>query len=116
MVGIDLVEVIRIKKFLEEKTNEQLLRVFTMVEIDYANASQNRAQRFAARFAVKEAFFKAFNFGNFNEIELNRVDKSPFITLYGETLSRWKKIGKPNFSVSVSHTMHYATAIVVRFE
>lgn len=116
MVGIDLVEVSRIEEFVKNKTNEQLLRVFTLKEIQYANASQNISQRFAARFATKEAFFKAFNFGYFHEIELDRQDREPFITLYGNTLLEWKKIGEPKIHVSISHTRNYATAIVMRID
>lgn len=114
MIGIDLVEISRIKEFVDDKSDELLLRVFTKKEVEYARASQHADQRFAARFATKEAFFKAFNFGIFNEIELDRAGKQPFITLYGETKEQWEKIGKPIIHVSVSHTKNYATAVVLR--
>ncbi len=110
MVGIDLVEVARVQEFVDSKNESQLLRVFTSVEIEYANNSKNKYQRYAGRFAVKEAFFKAFGFGNLNEIEYTNHQ----ILLYGETLQKWQDMDSPLINVSVSHTDNYATAIVIR--
>ena len=113
MLGVDLIEVGRIKKFIDSKSKQQLLRVFTQTEIDYAFSSQNKYQRFAARFAVKEAFYKAFGAGNLSEIELTHNDKKPMINLYGITKAQWDCSAYTSILVSVSHTENYATATVL---
>ncbi len=109
MLGIDLIEIKKIKKFIEPKTPKQLLRVFTPAEIEYADSSKNRFQRYAVRFAAKEAFYKAFGFGVFNEIEYN--DRQ--ITLHGKTLAKWQSLSSPAIQISVSHTDNYAAAIII---
>ena len=113
MLGIDLIEVSRIKKFIDSKTKQQLLRVFTQTEIDYAFSSHNKYQRFAARFAVKEAFYKAFGAGSLSEIELAHDNKKPMINLYGATKEQWNCSAYTGILVSVSHTENYATATVL---
>lgn len=113
-LGVDLIEVLRIEKFVDSKTLSQLLRVFTKREIDYSYASQNKYQRFAVRFSVKESFFKAFGMGFFSEIELLHDEKGkPFIFLHGKTKKKWEQQGCPMILVSVSHTHHYATSTVI---
>jgi len=57
-IGIDLIEVERIKK-LAEKSPRFVQRIFTPHEIDYCEGKANKHQHLAARFAAKEAFFKA---------------------------------------------------------
>ncbi len=109
MLGIDLVEVKKIKKFIDSKTETALLKVFTQKEIDYADSSKNRYQRYAARFAVKEAFYKAFGFGELNQIEYSNYK----ITLYGKTLAEWQALSSPKIEVSVTHTDDYAAAAVL---
>lgn len=113
MLGIDLIEVSRIKVFIDSKTQEQLLRIFTQTEIDYAFLSHNKYQRFAARFAVKEAFYKAFGSGKLSEIELANDGKKPIINLYGATKKQWDLSAHAGILVSVSHTKNYATATVL---
>lgn len=113
MLGIDLIEVSRIKKFIDSKSKQQLLRIFTQIEIDYAFLSYNKYQRFAARFAVKEAFYKAFGSGNLCEIELAHNGKKPIINLYGVTKEQWNLSAHAGILVSVSHTENYAIATVL---
>ncbi|MGL5955311.1 MAG: holo-ACP synthase [Brevinema sp.] len=110
MIGIDLVEVQRMQQFVETKSAERLFRIFTEEEIKYAQSSRNIYQRYAVRFAVKEAFFKVFQYGVFREIELGKNPSQ--INLYGTTLQRWRESGSPQISVSVSHTEHYAIAVL----
>ncbi len=110
MIGIDLIEISRIREFVDSKKESQLLRVFTPTEIEYANSSKNKYQRYAVRFAVKESFFKAFGFGYLSEIEYT----NHHVVLYGQTFQKWKDIGSPQIDVSVAHTDNYATAVVLR--
>lgn len=112
-IGIDLVEIQRIKKFIDSKTPQQLLRVFTQQEITYALSSKTKYQRFAVRFAAKEAFFKAFGYGNLSEIEVSQhKDKQPFIKLQGKTKKKWDNLSCPNILLSLSHTDSYAIAMI----
>ena len=60
--GIDIIEVDRIKKSIEELGDSFLNRIYTKREIDYCNKSGvMKYQHFAARFAAKEAIFKAIS-------------------------------------------------------
>lgn len=57
-IGVDIIEVNRIEK-LVQKNPRFLQRIFTPQEIDYCQHKKNKFQHLAARFAAKEAFFKA---------------------------------------------------------
>ncbi|MGL4394853.1 MAG: holo-ACP synthase [Brevinema sp.] len=113
-LGTDIIEVQRVELFINDQSRDRLQRIFTIQEIEYAFSSSNVYQRFAARFAVKEAFFKAFGSGNFFEIELcHDHSKKPYIQLLGETYEKWLERGSPTISVTLSHTKSYATATVI---
>lgn len=108
-IGTDIEEVARISK-LSQKTLE---RVFTKAELDYCLPQKNKAQHLAARFAAKEAVFKALPFDGvaLKKIEVIKdAQGKPQIALHDE---RAKDIG---FKVSMSHTQKYATAFVVAFK
>ncbi|HPR18015.1 MAG TPA: holo-ACP synthase, partial [Candidatus Cloacimonadota bacterium] len=60
-IGIDQIEVERIKKQLENDRFRET--IFSADEIDYCNSRSNFAESYAARFAAKEAFFKALGTG-----------------------------------------------------
>lgn len=113
-LGTDIIEVSRVKKFAEDKDMNKLQRIFTLQECEYAFLSHNKFERLAARFAVKEAFFKAFGSGIFAEIEVLHDDnKKPYISLKGDTYHKWLEKGKPEIIVSLSHTKDYAFATVI---
>ena len=112
-LGVDLVEVERMGKLLLSYTPEKLLRIFTDKECEYSYAIDTY-ERFAVRFAMKEAFFKAFGMGIFFEIECAHLEGGkPSIRLYGKTQEEWEKRGKPDIMVSLSHTKSYAIATVL---
>lgn len=112
-LGVDIIEIKRIEQFVSSKSLNQLYRIFTEKECAYALSSQNKYERFAGRFVVKEAFFKAFGSGNFCEIECDSINGKPYLYLHGRTKEEWIKKGQPNLLVSVSHTSLYATATVL---
>jgi len=112
-IGVDIVENQRIEKFINHKTYDQLKRIFTLIEWKYAIASKNKIERLAVRFAVKEAFYKAFGMGIYSEIEIQHQDGKPYIILYGATKKEWEKLNSPNILVSVSHAYHYAMAMII---
>ncbi len=116
-VGIDIIEVNRIEKSLKSDSFKN--RVFTSKEINYCENRSGSFQSYAARFAAKEAFFKALGSGwrdgmAWTEIEIinNELGKPEF-TFYGKTKSilNEKKITKSH--VSLSHIKETATAYVL---
>ena len=132
--GIDIIEVERIKKAIEDLGENFLNRVFTKKEIEYCNKSEAiKYQHFAARFAVKEAVFKAIsNYikdrddGLWTSIEvINLEDGKPEINveklmkkieLTADNLgnsSNSNKITLKDIDISISHIKDYAVASVV---
>ena len=110
--GIDIIEVKRIRDSIEKFGNAFLEKIYTPDEIEYCNSKKNRYQHFAARFAAKEAIFKAISekLKNKYDIEWNEIeilsDESgkPNVNLR-------KKIEKiEQIDVSLSHLEEYATA------
>lgn len=116
--GIDIVEVDRIaEKIGKEKGFREL--VFSASEIAYCEARTHKFEHYAARFAAKEAFFKATGAGwvngtAFNEIEItNDAAGKPLISLTGATAATMQEKGIGKIHVSLSHVKTMATAVVV---
>ena len=123
--GIDIIEVNRIKKSIEELGDSFLNRIYTQNEIEYCNKSgEIKYQHFAARFAAKEAVFKAisqFTFGregaSWKDIEVINIESGkPVINV--DSLKN--KLGKTvnnlileDIDISISHIKEYAVASVV---
>ena len=108
-IGIDIIEVKRIKKLIEGNARF-LKRIFTPKEIGYCLEKRNKHQHFAARFAAKEAFFKATGKRiGWKDVELINLPS-------GQPLLKIKPRESLNFDrahVSVSHLEEYATAVVI---
>ena len=104
-VGIDLVEVPRIRQLLERRGKRLLVRLFSPGEIEYALRARPPLsyQRLAARFAAKEAFIKALGRPvPFREMEVVSKGSRPYL--------RWRGNDYP---LSLSHTGGFAIALVV---
>jgi len=116
-IGIDNIEVDRVRTQLEKNRFKE--NIFSPAEIEYCDTRKNSAENYAARFAAKEAFFKAIGTGwrgglAFNEIEvLNDKLGKPVIKLYGKSkeFAEEKEIDK--IHVSLTHLKNYASAIVI---
>ena len=114
-IGIDIVEPDRIAKAIEKEKGFREL-VFSKNEITYCESKPNKYQHYAARFAAKEAFFKALGTGwkngtAFKEVEVVNDEKGkPELLLLGETATT---IGFMKIQVSLSHIKSMATAVVV---
>lgn len=116
-VGIDIIEVKRIETSLKNENFKK--RIFTSNEINYCEKRSGNFQSYAARFAAKEAFFKALGLGwrdgmAWTEIEIiNDELGKPELNFYGKTKSILdeKKINKSH--VSLSHIKDTATAYVL---
>lgn len=117
-VGIDMIEVERIANNIGKDTGFKEL-VFSKNEIAYCEAKANKFEHYAARFAAKEAFFKAMGTGwmsgtAFNEIEItNDESGKPNLILLGETANAINKNGTIKISVSLSHLKTFASAVVI---
>ena len=89
-IGIDIIEVSRIKKAID-RNNGFKEKIFSGKEINICEAKANKYQSYAARFAAKEAFMKAYASGwidgiSWNEIEiLNHENGAPFLNLINKT-------------------------------
>ena len=114
-IGTDIVETDRIVKAIEKEQGFREL-VFSKNEIAYCEPKTNKYQHYAARFAAKEAFFKAMGTGwkngtAFNEVEtVNNENGKPELKLLGKTAI---SIGVMQIHVSLSHIKSTATAVVV---
>lgn len=117
-VGIDIVEVDRIAKSIEKDRGFREL-VFSEEEIAYCEPRPQKYQHYAARFAAKEAFFKALGTGwangtAFNEVYITNDEKGkPALKLKAGTALTLSHINPQHISVSLSHTPAMATAVVV---
>lgn len=117
-IGTDIIEVARMESHL--KKNETLKqKIFTLREQEYAGGKSIEFQHYAARFAAKEAFFKAlgtgFRYGMaFNEIEvLNDELGKPYIEIHGEVKKFVEQNQITNIHLTLSHVKEMANAFVV---
>jgi holo-[acyl-carrier protein] synthase len=112
--GIDLVEIERFSTIDPKLKQRFCQRVFTDQEIA---AADNKDERFAGRFAAKEAAAKALGCGigdiNWHDLEiLNDPRGKPVLHLYGEADKLAREIGWVDWAVSITHTATTAAAIV----
>ena len=117
-VGIDLIEVARVEKQIKAGTRFRD-RIFTDKEIAYCENKKNKSQNYTARFAAKEAFFKAIGTGwsgglTFQDVEiLNLESGKPEIVLHGKAKRLTEEQNILNIQVSLSHLKDVAGAVVV---
>lgn len=116
--GIDMIETERVEAKISKESGFREM-VFSKNEINYCEAKANKFEHYAARFAAKEAFFKALGSGwkngtAFNEIEItNDETGKPEILLLGETAKTIGMMSIGKISVSLSHLKNIAAAIVI---
>ena len=116
-IGLDVVDVERMGRVLSRRAAIKE-RLFTRSEQYYAEASIDSVQRFAARFAVKEAVMKALGVGlgsvKFRDIEVVKLDSGkPTLELHGQAAVLADLAGIRKWHLSISHTALVAEAIVV---
>ncbi len=117
--GIDIVEVTRIARLLEEHGERFLQRVFTPGELGYAAAGRRRDEHLAARFAAKEATLKALGTGWRSGIAWTDVEVvllpsgAPTLRLHGKAAEIAQRQNIGAWLVSLSHTRDYAVASVI---
>jgi holo-[acyl-carrier protein] synthase len=117
--GIDIAEVPRIREAIERHGERFLKRIFTEGEIHYCESKANRVERYAARFAAKEAGMKAIGTGwnhgvRWRDIEVARKPGGrPTLLLHGKAAEFAAKLGATNIALSLTHTAEQAFAQVI---
>ncbi len=118
-VGIDIIDVKRIKKEISTSGHDFKFNLFTENEIKYCDGKRNSAENYAARFAAKEAFFKAIGTGWRNGlgwkeagVQNDELGK-PGIVLYGKAKTFVEENNISKLQVSLSHIKDAAVAIVI---
>ena len=111
-IGIDVVEIARIRRALE-RYPRFVERCFTEAERSYCDSRPNPPQHYAARFAGKEAVGKALGCGvrfTWREIEIRGRPK-PGVHVSGRTKAWAERVGAGRIELSMSHSQELATAV-----
>lgn len=117
--GIDIAEVPRIAESIRRFGERFIRRVFTDGEIRYCDSKANRFERYAARFAAKEAAMKALGTGWNNGVRWRDVEvarepgRRPTIKFHGKAAEFAARLNTKNISLSISHTPEQAIASVI---
>lgn len=117
--GVDLAEVPRIRASIERFGNRFIERIFTSAEIAYVERKANRYERYAARFAAKEAGMKAIGTGwkrgvTWHDFEVaNLPSGKPTLRLHGVAAQFAERLGVKNVSLSLTHTAELGMAHVI---
>jgi holo-[acyl-carrier protein] synthase len=118
-IGVDIVEVERMRRAIEQYGERFLRRVFTPDEIAHCDGKSDTYVRYAARFAAKEAAFKSLrgrwqkgmkwlDFGTLGE-----EFRPPAVRLSGVAASMQREAGVTALHISISHDRQYAVAVVI---
>ena len=117
--GVDLAEVGRIQASIERYGERFTRRVFTEREIAYAERKANKYERYAARFAAKEAGMKALGTGwsggiTWKDLEVTNLSSDrPTLALHGVARDVAGRLGVKTIHLSLTHTSAEAMAWVV---
>ena len=115
-IGIDVVEIKRMQRAIDEWGSVFLNKVFTLQELSYARSRKNTTHHIAARFAVKEAVAKALATGwsggfRWKDIEVkNDSSGKPSVLLYGHVKELLKD---SRVLVSISHSESVVVAMAI---
>lgn len=116
-LGIDIIDIKRIKRLIEEYGDRFFTRILTEKEIEYCKTFSKPELHFAGRFASKEAYSKSIGTGiskdfKWKDIEiLNDERGKPYIVHLAEN-----EFSGDKYHISISHTDEYACAVVTREE
>ena len=112
-LGVDIIRVSRIRETLERFGQRFALRVLTPAEAAYVRTN---AERFAGRWAAKEAVSKVLGLGvrgvGWRDIEVVRLPTGqPAVRLSGRARSRAEQLGMGRIALSITHEREYAVAV-----
>ena len=117
--GIDLAEVDRIRHAIERHGPRFIQRIYTSGEIAYVERKANRYERYAARFAAKEAGMKAIGTGwrggvRWQDFEVaNLPSGKPTLNFHGVAAQVAAKLGVRHVALSITHTAQQGMALVI---
>jgi holo-[acyl-carrier protein] synthase len=117
--GVDLAEVDRIRAAIERHGQRFIERIYTPAEIAYVERKANRYERYAARFAAKEAGMKAIGTGwrhgvRWRDFEVTNLPSGrPTLQFHGAASRFADSLGVRNIALSITHTAVQAMAIVI---
>src|SRR5882672_3196304 len=118
-MGIDVAEVPRIQQVIESQRERFLRRVYTLDEVAYCEQFKNKYERYAGRFAVKEAAMKALGTGwrrgvRWVDFEVVReTGGRPTLAITGEAAKIAQQLGVKSVALSITHTAAQALAQVI---
>ncbi len=118
-MGIDVAEVERVRDAIERHGRRFLDRIFCASEIAYVERKANRYERYAARFAAKEAGMKAIGTGwrrgvRWQDFEVsNLASGRPTLQFHGVAAAIAQSLGVRNIALSLTHTAQQGVAIVI---
>jgi holo-[acyl-carrier protein] synthase len=118
-LGVDMEEITRVGEAIKRHGRVFLERIFTPGEIAYCERYRDAVERYAARFAAKEATMKALGTGwtrgvRWRDIEVGRQPGGrPTIVLHGMAREHAERMGARHISLSISHTGNFALAQVI---
>ena len=119
-IGIDIIEIDRIKKSVDRFGDHFLNKIYTEKELEYCLSKHNKYQHLAARFAAKEAIYKAVacgweNGATWKNMEItNEKNGIPKVELLGK-LKDFIKNDK-EIKISLSHSDNYVTAVAIVYK
>lgn len=117
--GIDLAEVDRVRDAIERHGARFIDRIYTPAEIAYVERKANKYERFAARFAAKEAGMKAIGTGwrrgvTWHDFEVaNLPTGRPILRFHGVAAEIARQMGVRHVALSLTHTRQYGMAFVI---
>jgi holo-[acyl-carrier protein] synthase len=117
--GVDLAEVDRIRDAIGRHGDRFVRRIYTEAEIAYVERKANRFERYAGRFAAKEAGMKAIGTGwkrgvSWQDFEVSNLPSGrPTLRLRGEAARIAEKMGVKSISLSITHTAQLGMAHVI---
>ncbi len=117
--GIDLCEVPRIRRSIERFGERFIARIYTPREIAYVERKANKYERYAARFAAKEAGMKAIGTGwrggiTWHDFEVTNLPSGrPILAFHGVAAKVTERLGVKNVSLSLTHTAELGMAFVI---
>jgi len=118
-IGIDIIEIERIKESIEKLGERFLNKIYTKKELDYCSSKANKYQHYAARFAAKEAIYKAISSHyrkgiGWHEVEIyNEPNGMPSVKLYGNLKTFLG--GDMDLKITMSHSDNYVTCFAILF-
>ncbi|HST59343.1 MAG TPA: holo-ACP synthase [Longimicrobium sp.] len=118
-IGVDMVSIPRFRELMDRRGEAALGRFFTEAEAERCRQSRSALESFAARFAAKEAFFKALGTGwglggRWTEVEVVSADTgAPSLRLTGRAAEAAAERGVSAIHLSLTHTEESAAAFVV---